>query len=1303
MKNDKLVNYKIINVGFLELVKKYKNTNAEGVSKRVAELKERGKPAFEIKFCTHGAARNADEVMNPDCIAYDQMKNILRKNKRAIPLDTRTDAYDFSKIFVCVDLSVSGRNEVTQKKYKALKEAIFLNGFTAEYADKSPSAKVHKVNFVRFEASANMLKSGRLMFVDETFKQELTDAITLGLDPRKLSGQEDGKDFKIIIPKWQANKGLVFSSGISVSDSDIIDNVVVVDDFELDFAKKGSRPEAFTVLNRKPALTASGALNEPGLTDNYKMLLNASDGVGFILPELAKEIRADLPQRYAGSTSFQFRMPFCKGMLHEVDFKEFFENELISTDGKNSKIPLKYIVDMFGEKHDINDVKIILTKSQFKVHYQWRIFAEQEKHLNGKNPKQYTNHWELYREHFRKYKHSLFITGGNLLDSARGNAEELNYQWLSTLPFTKEEYEQLLKGSANAYNNLKKNYWARAINSCAPTSPALTDLQITDENGEPGHSHESESENLYNINYSKFNINSIVSAGLHQNAELIKDRYVKTLTDSRLRSLEKKVYTGNILVEGKLRYLAPNLIKILLNIAKKSLGQKCNLFNRSGEIVLKGKETGKKKKQHQIFAPKLIADGKNSSHLYFALARSPHLAPNEHCLVTLRNPEATHIFSKYLGHLEGICMIDADSFIAERLGGADYDGDMIKIISDPTFVNAVKNLENLPLIKIPAPRSSEEVISEDGEWRAFFNSISSQITIGQYSNIASKVAQMRTNPYLDEKIKNNSTFDFAAMLQRMTLYVGLEIDSVKTGVKPILDSQISCFNEEYSNNLFINTKRRVEAGNIKNIQRFAKEKSGYNKSLQENKAAKSKKDIKQAEDKAEDFIFEEQYKINHPLSGLGVLFWNQITTETVGDSIKLDRLIDLGKINADPKAPVHKELFALLIAYKSVTSEIAMGLIKRVSFNAMDDPERKYSDYMKYSIAKILALQGYSGYKPNNRATKNENSGVLDEDGEISQIIEKVYNLLKTANRTNFAEKEAATIAQNKYASDVLWGIIKKQRDNYHWAFKSTEERKAILNKIYDELNLDSKSDIIYIQNGDDSAQLKISDILCESSRFRGYDLLSYFLKYTAAKIQEEKGETAITLNEIVREIGGNEAVVTIIETILKSDVEIGNDEREHYNKYIKQCRNNIKQLEKRKEDYSEVFGDDSDIMITKILDYRKRMRDAAETKGQSDIAECRNIAHEIFEAEHDEQWCKELVRAALHNKIREYDDARGFFWNVAGGCVVKDKLMKKGTYPLPQLVDAGNMPGSEDIAKEFLFSEYAINKIWISDQSEEV
>ena len=64
------------------------------------------------------------------------------------------------------------------------------------------------------------------------------------------------------------------------------------------------------------------------------------------------------------------------------------------------------------------------------------------------------------------------------------------------------------------------------------------------------------------------------------------------------------------------------------------------------------------------------------------LLRNPHIARNEEIILKLMK-EIKRMREHYLGHLSDVVMVDSEMYAAERLGGADYDGDMIKTIADP--------------------------------------------------------------------------------------------------------------------------------------------------------------------------------------------------------------------------------------------------------------------------------------------------------------------------------------------------------------------------------------------------------------------------------------------------------------------------------------------------------------------------------------------------------------------------------------------------------------------------------------------
>ena len=83
------------------------------------------------------------------------------------------------------------------------------------------------------------------------------------------------------------------------------------------------------------------------------------------------------------------------------------------------------------------------------------------------------------------------------------------------------------------------------------------------------------------------------------------------------------------------------------------------------------------------------SDIKYEKQWEYTVLRSPHIARNEE-LIVKRQSILHPIREKYLNHLSDVIIVAPESLFAERLGGADYDGDMVKTIADPIIVKSVK-------------------------------------------------------------------------------------------------------------------------------------------------------------------------------------------------------------------------------------------------------------------------------------------------------------------------------------------------------------------------------------------------------------------------------------------------------------------------------------------------------------------------------------------------------------------------------------------------------------------------------------
>ena len=129
----------------------------------------------------------------------------------------------------------------------------------------------------------------------------------------------------------------------------------------------------------------------------------------------------------------------------------------------------------------------------------------------------------------------------------------------------------------------------------------------------------------------------------------------------------------------------------------------------------------------------------------YTLLRNPHISKNESVQVRpLQN--IGYYRNKYFSHLTNVIMVSDWSDIPMRLGGADFDGDMVKMIADNIIIHYLYTKETeqeyygksdnpLPLLYIP---TEEPIISDAKDWEARFETVKNTFSsrIGQISNAA---------------------------------------------------------------------------------------------------------------------------------------------------------------------------------------------------------------------------------------------------------------------------------------------------------------------------------------------------------------------------------------------------------------------------------------------------------------------------------------------------------------------------------------------------------------------------------------
>ncbi len=246
--------------------------------------------------------------------------------------------------------------------------------------------------YAAFERSNSMSRMGRLSFIRADLWETVRRRIMLDLELGRCQ-----------LSKLYAYNGLMLSTGARVEGIEIDrpHRVIVVDNHALQRSARVITVEDVGGTDSVRRYQRVERVEDFSVTE--------FDGEGLVSKEYAARLNKTLGGRH---TSFQIRLPFVKGMLHQVDFHDFFRSAGTT-----------HLTDLWGVNHPVAKVDVILTKSMFKG-YGW--LAE-----NGKS-------WEDYWATFRKYRHALYVT--NVSKERPQGFTQLNYQFLTTLSMTGEEF-----------------------------------------------------------------------------------------------------------------------------------------------------------------------------------------------------------------------------------------------------------------------------------------------------------------------------------------------------------------------------------------------------------------------------------------------------------------------------------------------------------------------------------------------------------------------------------------------------------------------------------------------------------------------------------------------------------------------------------------------------------------------------------------------------------------------------------------------------------------------------------------------
>ena len=653
---------------------------------------------------------------------------------------------DFSGIF---DRSGARKKHlIRQEKAKAL--------FRPEGISLDFGSGAHR--YLAFERSGSMSRQARLSFIREDFYDAVRRRIMMDMTIGSCQ-----------LSKLYAYNGLMLSSGIRI-DSIGIDRphrVVVIDNP----TRTGRNVSVITVEDDG---TQRSTRKYRRVEKKEDIEITCFDGEGLISKEYARVVDEKLCGKKV-HTSFQIRMPYVKGMLHEVDFKDFLT--LCGTDT---------ITDLWGMEHSVRDVDVILTKSIFKG-YGWLTASGMS--------------WEDYWAVFRKYRHALYIT--NVSKEKPEKTTELNYQFLNTVSLKADEFRpaDLPDGWDHSPEEDPRNWLTKQTelayySFCADESFRQNYFLEKFERVSWWERHQGKDQ--------------ILAAVLKKNPSFINEPvYAKRLEDEADKIVEQYA-VGRLIVAGDNRYLSGDLLDFLAFLLP---------------------TVPPRKRRQRMFYSTVMTDHFPESSFYApqaayahddacTLLRNPHIARNEELQLSFYDAkeERKQMRHYYFGHLTDVVMVDSNMLAAERLGGADYDGDMIKTISDPILNACVRrnynlyryekhksltNTENIPLLMIP---TAQPQIRNADDWEARFETVRSTFSsrVGQICNAALDRSIIAYNENSDAEERERCREE----TETLAILTGLEIDSAKSGIRPNLDEYLT--HKAVKRSAFLKYKMLVE-------------------------------------------------------------------------------------------------------------------------------------------------------------------------------------------------------------------------------------------------------------------------------------------------------------------------------------------------------------------------------------------------------------------------------------------------------------------------------------------------------------
>lgn len=347
-------------------------------------------------------------------------KNTYILNNNITLNDKRIKEYTIKQQYNHLFRILKNKNRI---KNNHIKDVLFIDcKNNSNYQNQLDSmlrqgVTVNNIKYKYWGKSASMSRNGILGFVSENMYDVIESYAMMEI-----------KFDKTILSKFEAYKCLLLSSCFCIEDD--LPYMIVVDDYDTTVEDVDIRyvdEKEIEYIDNKTG--KKKVFKEKVIKHGKKNIDNCiNDGAGLMSMEYAKKINKKLDIGYDPCIAM-LRIPYIKGLAISVDIKSYYKSKGVT-----------HIKDIWGRNHEVEDIDIILTKSQYKG---YKYFRQNDTYED----------WERYLNLLNKYNYCVGISKWNYSHESEPKMTRANYQTLQTLDITKDD---LIDMSAYTRNWIEK-------------------------------------------------------------------------------------------------------------------------------------------------------------------------------------------------------------------------------------------------------------------------------------------------------------------------------------------------------------------------------------------------------------------------------------------------------------------------------------------------------------------------------------------------------------------------------------------------------------------------------------------------------------------------------------------------------------------------------------------------------------------------------------------------------------------------------------------------------------------------------